>query len=66
MPHEPINKAFSVEERQRIFAVLVAAQDEGMAVVKSRAVLAEQFGLSDRQVRRIEQEGLDGQWAPLG
>jgi hypothetical protein len=65
MPQEPVNKALPVEERMRIFAALVEAQDGGMPVAKSRVAVANQFSLSERQVRRIEQEGLDGEWPPL-
>jgi hypothetical protein len=65
MPHEPVNKALPVEERKQIFLALVEAQDGGMAVAKSREAVAEQFRLNERQVRRIEQEGLDGEWPPL-
>ena len=32
---------------------------------KSKTAVAEQFSLSEQQVRRIEQEGLDSQWPPL-
>jgi hypothetical protein len=38
----------------------------GMGVVRSRKEVAERFGISDREVRRIEEEGIDGGWPPLG
>jgi hypothetical protein len=49
-----------------VFAALVEAQDGNMTVAQSRKVTAERFALSEQQVRRIEQEGLDGGWPPLG
>jgi len=65
MPRQQVNKSLSVEERMQVFRALVEAQDGGMAVAKSKTAVAEQFSLSEQQVRRIEQEGLDSQWAPL-
>jgi hypothetical protein len=44
---------------------LVEAQDAKMGVVQSRKEIAKQFGITDRQVRRIEQEGVDSEWPPL-
>jgi hypothetical protein len=43
----------------------VQAQDEGLPVARSRTVIASQFGLTERQVRRIEDEGLKHEWPPL-
>jgi hypothetical protein len=48
-----------------IFLALVDAQDRAMSVLQSRSVVAKQFHVSDRQVRRIEREGLDNEWPPL-
>jgi hypothetical protein len=59
------DKPLSEEEKKKIFLALVQAQDLDMNVAQSRKTVAEQFGLSDRQVKRIEQEGLDGNWPPL-
>ena len=53
-------------ERMKIFQALVEAQDRGMAVAQSRKGIAERFRISEEQVRRIEQEGLEGNWPPLG
>jgi hypothetical protein len=57
--------ALSEEQRREIFAALVAAQDGRMGVVKSRKEVAQRFGLTDRELRRIEEEGVDGDWPPL-
>jgi hypothetical protein len=49
-----------------VFLALVEAQDGRLSVPESRRVTAERFRLSEQQVRQIEQEGLDGEWPPLG
>lgn len=53
-------------DRRAAFAFLVAAQDEGLGVTESRAVVARRFGLDPGQVAGIEDEGLDAGWPPLG
>jgi hypothetical protein len=58
-------QGLSEPRRQAIFAALVRAQDEGLPVARSRTVIASQFGLTERQVRRIEDEGLKHEWPPL-
>jgi hypothetical protein len=59
-------KSLSLEQRKEIFQALVEAQDNKMTVPQSRKATAQRFGLNEQQVRRVEQEGLDGQWPPLG
>jgi hypothetical protein len=59
-------KRLSEEERKAAFLALVGTQDAGRGVVLSRKEVAERFGLSDREVRRIEEEGIDGGWPSLG
>ena len=61
MPVQPIHE----ERRREIFLALVEAQDQEMAVGQSRKVIAERFGVTEGQVRKIEQEGLDKEWPPL-
>ena len=51
--------------RKEIFLALVEAQDQRVSVAESRRLVARQFGVSEKQVRDIEEEGLDGQWPPL-
>ena len=51
--------------RKEIFQALVDAQDQEMGVAQSRKFVAERFGVTESQVREIEQEGLDQQWPPL-
>jgi hypothetical protein len=43
----------------------VEAQDGGASVAESRRQVAQQFGVSEQEVRRIEREGLDKGWPPL-
>jgi DNA-directed RNA polymerase sigma subunit (sigma70/sigma32) len=62
----PEGKSLSQEQRREIFLALVKAQDDEMPVVRSRRAVAAQFGVSEQRVRQIEQEGLDGNWPPLG
>jgi hypothetical protein len=65
MRQSPAMNSLSLQERMDVFLALVTAQDSRMTVPQSRKATAEQFGLSEEQVRRIEQEGLDGEWPPL-
>jgi len=52
--------------RMQAFAALVAAQDADMSVADSRRAVAERFGLSEAEVLRVEREGIERQWPPLG
>jgi DNA-directed RNA polymerase sigma subunit (sigma70/sigma32) len=51
--------------RKEIFLALVEAQDQEVGVVRSRKLVAQRFGVSEQQVRQIEQEGIDQEWPPL-
>jgi hypothetical protein len=51
--------------RKEIFLALVEAQDGGASVADSRKAVAQRYGVSEQEVRRIEQEGIDGGWPPL-
>jgi hypothetical protein len=53
------------EERRSIFLALVEAQDGDRGVVGSRKEIQKRFGITERQLRRIEQEGIDAEWPPL-
>jgi dihydrodipicolinate synthase/N-acetylneuraminate lyase len=59
------NKSLTQAERMSIFQALVEAQDGKAPVPESRRAMAQRFGVSDEQVRHIEEEGLLGLWAPL-
>jgi hypothetical protein len=65
MPEQKAESALSESQRREIFLALVDAQDHEMTVAQSRKAVAERFGISEIQVRRIEREGLDEQWPPL-
>jgi hypothetical protein len=52
--------------RRLAFAALVEAQDGDMRVADPRRAVAERFGMSEAEVLRLEREGIDGQWPPLG
>jgi len=51
--------------RMEIFLALVETQDQDVGVARSRQLVANRFGVSEEQVKRIEQEGLDNEWPPL-
>jgi hypothetical protein len=53
------------ENRRQIFHALVAAQDRSMTVSESRQHIAQQFSVTEFQVRQIEREGLNSSWPPL-
>jgi hypothetical protein len=53
------------ERRRDIFRALVEAQDGDMTVEQSREAVAERYGITEQQLRRVEREGLDGHWPPL-
>ena len=56
----------SKERRQEVFRALGEAQDGGATVQDSRLRAARQFPLEADEVRRIEREGIEGGWPPLG
>ncbi len=65
MAKKEVEKFLAEPVRKAIFLALVEAQDGKMSVVQSRKEIAGQFGISDRQLRRIEEEGVEGDWPPL-
>jgi hypothetical protein len=56
---------FSESRRKEIFRALVDAQDDQIGVLQSRAIIAKRFGVDTRQLKSIEQEGIDNDWPPL-
>jgi hypothetical protein len=58
-------RSLSRAERKAIFLALVQAQDAGLAIAQSRYDVAQRFGVSVRQLKRIEEEGVAGDWPPL-
>ena len=65
MTEHHVDEALTEARRKAIFQALVEAQDQRMSVPQSRKFIAKQFGVSEHDIREIEQEGLDGQWPPL-
>jgi hypothetical protein len=51
--------------RMEIFQALVEVQDQDVGVARSRKLIADRFGLSESQIKLIEQEGIDREWPPL-
>jgi hypothetical protein len=51
--------------RKEIFQALVETQDQDVGVVRSRKIVAERYGVSEVQVKLIEEEGLRHEWPPL-
>ena len=54
-----------LERRMELFQAVVETQDSGVDTVVTRRRIAKRFGVTERTVRRIEDEGLEGQWPPL-
>jgi hypothetical protein len=55
----------TVDGRKEIFQAVVDKQDQGVGAVEARAIVARRFGVSQADVRQIEEEGLQGEWPPL-
>ena len=59
------DQRLSEMQRKEVFLALVQAQDRALTVAASRREVALRFGISERHVQLIEQEGLDKVWPPL-
>ena len=59
------DKLLSQAQRMEVFRALVEAQDGGMNLLQSRESIAQRFALNERQLKRIEREGLEATWPPL-
>ena len=53
------------DRRRAIFADVVAARDEGLAVAAARESVAARHGVSQDEVRAVEREGVERGWPPL-
>jgi hypothetical protein len=58
-------RKLSLDERREIFASLVQTQDEVANVASSRQIIAERYSISEGQLKKIEEEGIDREWPPL-
>ena len=61
-----MTEALPEPRRREVFAALVGAQDGGLSVAASREKVGAEFGLSAGEVQKIEREGLNQEWPPLG
>jgi hypothetical protein len=59
------DRQLAEDRRKEIFFALVDAQDHEMEVAQSRPFVAQRFGVSESQVRQIEQAGMEQEWPPL-
>ena len=59
-------KRLTIQQRKDIFRQLVTTQDSGtLSVAQSRQSIIKEHGLTDTQLREIEEEGLEKEWPPL-
>lgn len=58
-------KRLTLEQRREIFHELVNTQDVIRNVRKSREIITERYGITEDQLRQIEDEGIEKQWPPL-
>jgi len=60
------SKRLTVQQRKEIFHSVVSTQDtNAVSVPDSYRQVAEQFEVTEAQVRQIAQEGIDKAWPPL-
>ena len=59
------SKRLTVQQKQEIFHALVTTQDVVTNVPKSRQIVTERFDITEKQLREIEDEGIDNEWPPL-
>ena len=59
-------KRLTIQQRKEIFHDLVSTQDTGsMSVSQSRQSVIKQHGITEAQLKQIEEEGLENEWPPL-
>lgn len=54
------------DRRREIFAALVAAQDKAKSLHEAKQQVLARFGVTWAVVEKIEEEGIDNDWPPLG
>jgi hypothetical protein len=59
------NSTAPLEQRMLIFKALVEAQDQKLNVRQSRKAVADEYGISEKLIKQIEDEGIDHEWPPL-
>ena len=58
-------RTLTTEQRKAIFLNLVEEQDKLCNVRKSYENVTERFDITEAELRRIEEEGLEKEWPPL-
>jgi hypothetical protein len=64
-PGSRAHSRLRIEQRREIFAALVALQDQGADVAESFRAIAAQHQVTERGVRKIQDEGIERDWPPL-
>ena len=63
--HDAADNPVPVQTRKKMFAELVALQDQGLNAMQSRHAIAKRFSVDVSVVRGVEEEGLREEWPPL-
>jgi DNA-directed RNA polymerase sigma subunit (sigma70/sigma32) len=59
-------KRLTVKQKKEIFKALVELQDRNqLKISETIQQVAAQFGISEKEVRKIEDEGIEREWPPL-
>jgi hypothetical protein len=60
------SKRLTVGQKKEIFRSLVETQDLGeMSVADSMKHVCQLFGITEHQLRQIQEEGINKEWPPL-
>ena len=60
------SKRLTVGQKKTIFSALVTIQDQGeLSVTDSMKQVCEQFHITERQLRQLQDEGIEKEWPPL-
>ncbi len=59
------SKRLTLQQRQDLFHELVTNQDMGMGVAESRQQMSQQYEITEDDVKKIEDEGIEKEWPPL-
>lgn len=58
-------KRLTIQQRREIFRELVHSQDRGMGVAESLKHVVDEHAISEDQLRKIQDEGIEKEWPPL-
>ena len=60
------SRRLTIQQRKEVFRDLVAVQDQGTLTIRQSAEhVAKLHGITESQLRQIEEEGLEKEWPPL-